>query len=85
MAEGENLSKHAAIASQKALEMAGINAGDIDLILLATSSPDDLFGSAGQVQPHLNQGLLNWGGTSRGATCWLNWQSDAFDGSKNST
>jgi 3-oxoacyl-[acyl-carrier-protein] synthase III len=49
MAEGENLSKHAAIASQKALEMAGVEARDIDLILLATSSPDDLFGSAGQV------------------------------------
>jgi len=51
MAEGENLSKHAAIASQRALEMAGIDAADIDLILLATSSPDDLFGSAGQVPP----------------------------------
>ncbi len=49
MTEGENLSKHAAAASQRALEMAGIQAADIDLILLATSTPDDLFGSAGQV------------------------------------
>lgn len=51
MTEGENLSKHAAEASRKALEMAGIAASDVDLILLATSTPDDLFGSAGQVCP----------------------------------
>ena len=49
MSEGENLSKHAAEASKRALEMAGIQAADVDLILLATSTPDDLFGSAGQV------------------------------------
>lgn len=49
MSEGENLSKHAAEASKRALEMAGLQATDIDLILLATSTPDDLFGSAGQV------------------------------------
>ena len=49
MAEDENLSKHAAEASRKALEMASIDVSDIDLILLATSTPDDLFGSAGQV------------------------------------
>ena len=49
MKEGDNLSKHAAAASQKALEMAGLPAEDIDLIILATSTPDDLFGSAGQV------------------------------------
>lgn len=50
MAEGESLSSHAAKASQRALEMAGIEATDLDLVLLATSSPDDLFGSACQVQ-----------------------------------
>ena len=45
----ETLSDHAAIASQQALDMAGIHADDVDLIILATSSPDDLFGSACRV------------------------------------
>ena len=49
MAEGESLSQHAATASQRALEMAGVAAEEVDLIILATSSPDDLFGSACQV------------------------------------
>lgn len=49
MAEGESLSQHAAAASQRALEMAGVAAEEVDLIILATSSPDDLFGSACQV------------------------------------
>ncbi len=49
LAQGESLSQHAATAAQRALEMAGIAAGDVDLIILATSSPDDLFGSACQV------------------------------------
>ena len=46
----ESLTSLAADASKKALEMAGVNAEDIDLILLSTSSPDDLFGSACTVQ-----------------------------------
>lgn len=46
----ETLSDHAARASQQALDMAGIHAEDVDLIILATSSPDDLFGSACRVQ-----------------------------------
>ncbi|CAK0731830.1 hypothetical protein CVIRNUC_000048 [Coccomyxa viridis] len=53
MAEGESLSQHAAVASQRALDMAGVAAKDIDLIILATSSPDDLFGSACQVQARI--------------------------------
>jgi hypothetical protein len=36
-------------ASKKALEMANVNPEDIDLLLLCTSTPDDLFGSAPQV------------------------------------
>ena len=51
LAEGESLSQHAAVASQRALEMAGLAAEDVDLIILATSSPDDLFGSACQARP----------------------------------
>jgi 3-oxoacyl-[acyl-carrier-protein] synthase-3 len=40
----------ATIAGKAAIAMAGIEAKDLDLIILATSSPDDLFGSAAQVQ-----------------------------------
>ncbi|BDA51447.1 3-oxoacyl-[acyl-carrier-protein] synthase 3 [Coccomyxa sp. Obi] len=50
LAQGESLSQHAATAAQRALDMAGIAAADVDLIVLSTSSPDDLFGSACQVQ-----------------------------------
>lgn len=50
LAQGESLSQHAATAAQRALDMAGIAAADLDLIVLSTSSPDDLFGSACQVQ-----------------------------------
>lgn len=48
--EGESLSTHASISATKALEMAGISPEEVDLIILATSSPDDLFGSATTVQ-----------------------------------
>ena len=40
----------ASLASIRALNKAGMNAKDIDLIILATSSPNDLFGSASQLQ-----------------------------------
>ena len=40
----------AVTASQKALQKVAMNPQDIDLIILATSSPNDLFGSASQVQ-----------------------------------
>ena len=49
LAKGEKLSDLAKEASSKALEMAGLRADEIDLILYATSSPDDLFGGACQV------------------------------------
>ena len=48
--QSESLSGLAADAALKAIEMAGISASDVDLIILATSTPDDLFGSAGKVQ-----------------------------------
>lgn len=44
--EGETLSDLASDAAQKALEMANVQASEIDLVILATSSPDDSFGSA---------------------------------------
>jgi 3-oxoacyl-[acyl-carrier-protein] synthase III len=47
------LSSLAAAAAAQALAMAGLAAIDVDLIILATSSPDDLFGSASRVQAEL--------------------------------
>jgi 3-oxoacyl-[acyl-carrier-protein] synthase III len=44
------LSALAAQAAQQALTMAQIAATDLDLIILATSTPDDLFGTACQIQ-----------------------------------
>ncbi|AOY78887.1 ketoacyl-ACP synthase III [Moorena producens JHB] len=45
-----SLSEMAAGAARNAIAMAGIAPNDLDLIILATSTPDDLFGSANQVQ-----------------------------------
>ncbi|MEH2183627.1 beta-ketoacyl-ACP synthase III [Nostoc sp.] len=49
----ESLSVLATAASSQAIVASGIKAEDLDLILLATSTPDDLFGSACQVQANL--------------------------------
>ncbi len=46
----ESLSQLSATAAQNALDMAGISAANLDLIILATSTPDDLFGSACKIQ-----------------------------------
>ncbi|MEO0836226.1 MAG: beta-ketoacyl-ACP synthase 3 [Cyanobacteria bacterium J06642_3] len=46
----ETLSQLAAEAARKAIADASLEPTDIDLIILATSTPDDLFGSASQVQ-----------------------------------
>jgi 3-oxoacyl-[acyl-carrier-protein] synthase-3 len=46
----ESLSQLSAVAAQKAIAMAGISVTSIDLIILATSTPDDLFGSACKIQ-----------------------------------
>jgi 3-oxoacyl-[acyl-carrier-protein] synthase-3 len=48
--ETESLSSISAKAAQEALSMAGLSATEIDLIILASSTPDDLFGSACQIQ-----------------------------------
>lgn len=50
LAEGENMAGHAAAACNKALEMAGIAAEDVNIVVMATSTPDDAFGSACQVR-----------------------------------
>lgn len=44
-AEGEMSSDLALHASQRAIEAAGINADDIDLIIVATTTPDQIFPS----------------------------------------
>nr|WCH58118.1 beta-ketoacyl-acyl carrier protein synthase III [Cystoclonium purpureum f. stellatum] len=46
----ESIIDLAASASKKALKKACMDPLEIDLIILATSSPNDLFGSAGQLQ-----------------------------------
>ena len=48
--ETESLSHLSAAAAEKAIANAGLSPIDIDLIILATSTPDDLFGSASKVQ-----------------------------------
>jgi 3-oxoacyl-[acyl-carrier-protein] synthase III len=52
-APGETLAQLSAQAGQQAIAAAGLEPIDIDLIILATSTPDDLFGSAGMVQASL--------------------------------
>lgn len=42
----ETLRSLGAKAAQQALDMAGISAEDLDLVICATSSPDDIFGDA---------------------------------------
>ncbi len=46
----DTLSVLATTAAQKAIAMAGISPKDLDLILLATSTADDLFGTACKIQ-----------------------------------
>jgi 3-oxoacyl-[acyl-carrier-protein] synthase III len=45
IAEDESASSMAEIAANKAIQAAGINASDIDLIIVGTSSPDRVFPS----------------------------------------
>ncbi|MBJ7898767.1 MAG: beta-ketoacyl-ACP synthase III [Cyanobacteria bacterium RI_101] len=45
-----SLAELAAAAGREALANAGVDPLAVDLILLATSTPDDLFGSAGKIQ-----------------------------------
>ncbi|XP_068306015.1 beta-ketoacyl-[acyl-carrier-protein] synthase III, chloroplastic-like [Pyrus communis] len=49
----ESLTTLAAEAAHKALEMAQVDVDDVDLILVCTSTPDDIFGCAPKVQKAL--------------------------------
>ncbi len=49
----ENLAELSYQAADLAIQMAGWDPNSIDLVLLATSTPDDLFGSAPKVQAKL--------------------------------
>jgi 3-oxoacyl-[acyl-carrier-protein] synthase-3 len=52
-APGESLVDIGTQASQNALEMANVHPEELDLVILATSTPDDLFGSAVSIQTAL--------------------------------
>lgn len=47
--EEEKLKQLSALAAERAIESAGIDPLDVDLVVVATSSPDDLFGDATSV------------------------------------
>ncbi|MBW4549570.1 MAG: ketoacyl-ACP synthase III [Aphanocapsa sp. GSE-SYN-MK-11-07L] len=49
----QSLAQLATEAAQAAIAMAGIAPTDLDLIILATSTPDDLFGTASLIQAHI--------------------------------
>ncbi|EOY24411.1 3-ketoacyl-acyl carrier protein synthase III, III isoform 1 [Theobroma cacao] len=49
----DSLRNLAVEAARKALEMADVDPNDLDLILMCTSTPEDLFGGAPQVQRDL--------------------------------
>lgn len=50
LCEGERITDHAISSARSALEMAGVAGADVDMVILCTSTPDDLFGSAAQVR-----------------------------------
>lgn len=61
------LASLATTAARRALEQSGVAATDLDLIILATSTADDLFGSASMVQTNL--GAIHATGFDLTAAC----------------
>jgi len=64
---GESLSELNGLAAERALAMAGWSADSLDLILLATSTPDDLFGAAPRLQARI--GAVNAAAFDLTAAC----------------
>jgi len=65
--EGKSLRDISKEAAVEALANAGVDAEDIDLIIVATSSPDDLFGDAASIASML--GATNAAGFDLTAAC----------------
>ena len=63
----ESLGELNGLAAESALAMAGWSADSLDLILLATSTPDDLFGSAPRLQARI--GAVNAAAFDLTAAC----------------
>ncbi|GJZ85923.1 3-oxoacyl-[acyl-carrier-protein] synthase 3 A, chloroplastic-like protein [Tanacetum coccineum] len=55
LTDNETLTGLAVEAAQKALQMAEVEADDVDLILFCSSTPEDLFGGAPEVQKLLSK------------------------------
>ncbi|KAI8546519.1 hypothetical protein RHMOL_Rhmol07G0124500 [Rhododendron molle] len=53
LAGNESMTALAVEAARKALQMAEVDPDDVDLVLMCTSTPEDLFGSAPQIQKAL--------------------------------
>jgi 3-oxoacyl-[acyl-carrier-protein] synthase-3 len=68
----ETLADYATIAGRKALQDAGVDPRDVDLVLVATMTPDDLTPNAGPVVAAA-LGATNAGALDIGAACsgWL--------------
>jgi 3-oxoacyl-[acyl-carrier-protein] synthase-3 len=65
---GERLSELAADAGRQALERAGVEAGDLDLVLVATMLPDELTPNAAPLVAH-ELGATRAGALDVGAAC----------------
>ncbi|KAH7514128.1 hypothetical protein FEM48_Zijuj11G0056000 [Ziziphus jujuba var. spinosa] len=66
----DSLTALAVEAAEKALQMAQVDPDDVDLVLMCTSTPEDLFGSAPQEKKMLFGAVLS-GNDSSTAWCFL--------------
>jgi 3-oxoacyl-[acyl-carrier-protein] synthase-3 len=64
----ESLTTHAAAAGQQALERAGVAATELDLVLVATTTPDQVMPNAAPLVAHA-LGATRAGGFDIGAAC----------------
>jgi 3-oxoacyl-[acyl-carrier-protein] synthase III len=67
-AAGERLSELAAVAGARALELAGIDGGDVDLVLVATTTADELLPNAAPLVANA-LGARRAGAIDVGAAC----------------